>query len=44
MLLVWENVDPELPRLHEQGAVPRSPAEEFWPASSDASGSSDDSR
>jgi hypothetical protein len=29
MLLVWENADPELPRLHEQGAVPRSPAEEF---------------
>jgi len=33
MLLVWENADPELPRLHAQGAVPRSPAEEFWPES-----------
>jgi hypothetical protein len=32
MLLVWENADPELPRLHEQGAAPRTPAEEFWPA------------
>ena len=31
MLLVWENADPDLPRLHAQGAVPRSPAEEFWP-------------
>ena len=31
MLLVWENADPELPRLHAQGAVPSSPAEEFWP-------------
>jgi hypothetical protein len=31
MLLVWENADPELPRLHAQGAVPSSPAQEFWP-------------
>ena len=34
MLLVWENADPDLPRLHAQGAVPRSPAEEFWPEAS----------
>ena len=33
MLLVWENADPELPRLHAQGALPATPAEEFWPES-----------
>jgi hypothetical protein len=33
MLLVWENADPDLPRLHAQGAVPCSPAAEFWPGS-----------
>ena len=26
-----ENADPQLPRLHAQGAAPSSPAEEFWP-------------
>lgn len=31
MLLVWENADPELPRLHDDGSLAPSPAEEFWP-------------
>jgi hypothetical protein len=31
MLLVWENTDPELPRLHGEGLIPTSPREEFWP-------------
>ncbi|HEU4618932.1 MAG TPA: hydroxyquinol 1,2-dioxygenase [Gammaproteobacteria bacterium] len=29
MLLVWENADPRLPRLHESGRLPASPAHEF---------------
>jgi hypothetical protein len=33
MLLVWENSDPQLPRLHANGAVAASPAAEFWPDS-----------
>ncbi len=31
MLLVWENADPEVPRLHQCGRLPVSPAAEFWP-------------
>ena len=31
MLLVWENADPNLPRLHAEGVLAPSPAGEFWP-------------
>jgi hypothetical protein len=30
MLLVWENADPDLPRLHDQGLIPATPRDEFW--------------
>jgi hypothetical protein len=30
MLLVWENADPEVPKLHAQNRLPVSPASEFW--------------
>ena len=33
MLLVWENADPEVPKLHAQNRLPVSPASEFWPES-----------
>jgi Hydroquinone 1,2-dioxygenase large subunit N-terminal len=33
MLLVWENCDPELPRLHANRSLSASPAAEFWPES-----------
>jgi hypothetical protein len=29
MLLVWENADPALPELYENGSLPSSPADEF---------------
>jgi hypothetical protein len=33
MLLVWENSDPDLPKLHESGELPPSPAVELTPSS-----------
>lgn len=31
MLLVWENADPAMPKLHQDGLIGPSPLTEFWP-------------